>query len=142
MSGGQSAQSEALLQTKPSDLSGPSSRGAEGVIFPQPPRSKTPAIIYLGFQSIPEGREYALRVTDGVSSRLFHLLITHQAFLDHEARFQDGPDLCYGKLARDLDADPELAPSTARVELTVRELREYTTRERPTAVHKRRQPKP
>jgi len=104
-------------------------------------RSKTPTISYMGFRSTPEGREYALRVSDGVTPRIFLLMITHQAFADHEARYQDGPDLCFSKLSRDLLADPALVP-VARVEVTMQELRDYSTgRDRPASGPKRRQPR-
>ena len=99
--------------------------------------SKTPTISYLGFQATPEGREYRLRVTDGTEPRLFVMLISHQMFADHEARYQDGPDLCFSKLTRDLAVDPRLEP-LARVELTARELRDYGTARKPVPPVKRR----
>ena len=49
---------------------------------------------YVGFRSTTEGREYTMRVADGLSARDFVLLITHRAFADREARFQDAPDVC------------------------------------------------
>jgi hypothetical protein len=104
-------------------------------------RSKTPTICYLGFRATADGREYALRVTDGLEPRFFVLLITHEAFATHEARYQDAPDLCFSKLLRDLEADPDLVPAP-RLELTVRELREYSTaRDRRPPGPKRREPR-
>ena len=67
---------------------------------------RPPAVFYVGFETTREGREYTLRVSDGVAARLFVLLITHEAFASRAARFQDAPDLCFGKLQRELVADP------------------------------------
>lgn len=138
---GHGARSEEHLENKLPAASGPSSRAAEaGLIVPPVIRSKNPSICYLGFRSTTAGREYALSVSDGAKPRVFLLLITHQAFADHEARYQDGPDLCFTKLSHDIDADPELQPASC-VEISVRELREYSTRDRPAPGPKRRQPR-
>ena len=133
--------SEDILVTKQSDLARPSHRVDEASLVIPVVRSKTPTISYLGFRATADGREYALRVTDGVTPRFFVLLITHEAFATREARYQDAPDLCFSKLSRDLEADPNLVP-TPRLELTVRELREYgAARERPSPGPKRREPR-
>lgn len=139
---GHSARTEEHLENKLAAPSGPSTRAAEAGLVLDPPviRSKNPSICYLGFRSTSAGREYALRVSDGATPRVFLLLITHQAFADHEARYQDGPDLCFSKLSHDIDADPELQPAHC-VELSVRELREYSSRDRPSPGPKRRQPR-
>lgn len=42
-------------------------------------------------------------------------VIPHAAFAARRARFQDGPDLCFAKLQRDLAADPALAPRAALI---------------------------
>ena len=85
---------------------------------------KAPAVCYLGFRTTDDGREYTLRVTDGLERRLFVLLITREAFASREARFQDAPDLCFGKLQRELVADPGLLPGP-RLVLTTQDLLEY-----------------
>jgi hypothetical protein len=72
--------------------------------------SRPPIVRYMGFRSTTRGREYTMHVADGLSSREFVLLITHQAFAAREARFQDAPDVCSSKLRRALAADPDLAP--------------------------------
>lgn len=79
---------------------------------------------YLGFRTTADGREYWLRVSDGLEPRLFALLIGHEFFASREARFQDAPDLCFARLQRDLLANPGLLPG-ARVVLTAREILEY-----------------
>lgn len=79
---------------------------------------------YLGFRTTAEGREYSLRVSDGLAPRFFVLLITHEAFASREARFQDAPDLCFARLGRDLMADPGLLPGP-RLVLTAQEIFDY-----------------
>jgi len=49
---------------------------------------------------------------------------TREAFASREARFQDAPDLCFGKLQRELVADPGLLPGP-RLVLTTQDLLEY-----------------
>ncbi len=79
---------------------------------------------YVGFRSTSVGREYTMRVADGLSSREFVLLITHKAFAAREARFQDAPDVCSGKLRRALAADPDLLPG-ACMTVTAQDLVDY-----------------
>lgn len=103
-------------------------------------KARPPAVFYVGFETTREGREYTLRVSDGVAARLFVLLITHEAFASRAARFQDAPDLCFGKLQRELVADPDLLPGS-RLELTAQELLDYRAAgERRPPGRKRRQP--
>lgn len=86
--------------------------------------ARQPIVRYVGFRSTGEGREYTMRVADGLSSREFVLLITHRAFAAREARFQDAPDVCSGKLRRALAADPDLLPD-ARMAVTAQDLLDY-----------------
>jgi len=89
-----------------------------------PPASRNLIVRYGGFRATTRGREYTMHVADGQSSREFVLLITHQAFADHEARFQDAPDVCSGKLRRELAADPGLLPSECMA-VTTQDLADY-----------------
>ena len=86
--------------------------------------SRNVIVRYGGFRATARGREYTMHVADGVSSREFVLLITHQAFADHEARFQDAPDVCSSKLRRELAADPGLVPGDCMA-LTSQDLTDY-----------------
>lgn len=103
-------------------------------------RPKPPAIFYVGFQTTRDGREYTLRVSGGTAQRVFVMLIENEAFASRAARFQDAPDLCFGRLQRELLADPDLLPG-ARLVLTAQELLDYQIRgaKRPP-VRTRRQP--
>lgn len=87
-------------------------------------RPKPAALCYLGARTTGEGREYALRVSGAITPRVFRLLITHEAFASRLTRFQDAPDLCFGKLQRELAADPDLQSEEPLV-LTMQDLAEY-----------------
>lgn len=85
---------------------------------------KPPVVRYLGCRTTSEGREYSLRATDELETRLFVVLIAHEAFASWGARFQDGPDLCFAKLEHDLAVESDL-PAGSRLVVTSRDLIEY-----------------
>src|SRR5688572_11484878 len=87
-------------------------------------KAKPPAVFYLGFRTTPTGREYRLRVAAQPEPLHFVLFIPHAAFAAREARFQDAPDLCFAKLQRELEANPDLEPGS-RLVVTTQELAEY-----------------
>lgn len=97
-------------------------------------------IRYLGFRSTARGREYSLRVIDGLATRLFVLVITHEDFASQRARFQDAPDLCFTKLEHDLEENPGLVPEAASV-LTARDFLDYHRARVQPAGTKRRRPR-
>ena len=86
--------------------------------------SRNVIVRYGGFRATARGREYTMHVADGLSSREFVLLITHKSFADREARFQDAPDVCSGKLRRELAADPGLVPGECMT-VTAQDLADY-----------------
>ena len=93
---------------------------------PQSPPRRPLIVRYLGFHATAEGRAYTLEASGGESPRRFVLTIPHAAFLAHEARFQDAPDLCSRKLTRALECDPDLLPADFLV--TAEELTDYRIR--------------
>lgn len=101
---------------------------------------RSPIVRYLGFRTTAQGREYTLGVSDGLEWRQFVLLITHAAFAARDARFQDAPDLCSGKLRRELVAHPDLVPGPSFA-VTAQDLLEYReARDQRAPVNKRRRP--
>ena len=65
--------------------------------------------------------------------RVFVVLIPDEAFASHAVRFQDGPDLCFRRLQRDLTARPDL-PADRGMVLSDEEIREYRAgREQPAS---------
>lgn len=89
------------------------------------PKARRPTISYAGFATTREGREYSLRVSDGLQPRTFVMLIPHAAFAAREVRFQDAPDICFARLQRELVADPELLPDTTKLVLSAADLLDY-----------------
>jgi hypothetical protein len=102
--------------------------------------SRQAVVRYVSFRSTAKGREYTMRVSDVQSSRDYVLFISHQAFADRETRFQDAPDLCSGKLRRELAAHPDLLPD-AVIAVTPQDLIDYRDGH-PSATDKRPRAKP
>ena len=91
------------------------------------------AIQYLGFQNVGEWREYALQAGRGDEASRYTVSIELAAFSRKEALLQDGPDICYQKLLRELSAS-EL-PVSAGIAVTADDLANYR------AAHSRPEPK-
>lgn len=94
---------------------------------------------YVGFTSRESAREYTLRVKQAAGdSQDFKLLIPNEAFLSHRVRYQDGPEICFLKLQRELIACPGGLPQ-AKLSVTDADLEEY--RAAHTAKPQSRRPK-
>ena len=76
--------------------------------LPRPPaRPRAPAALhvvleYLGFRNTRGRREYLMRVQSGSEARNYTVWIAHTAFAMHKALLQDGPDISFQKLQREL----------------------------------------
>lgn len=57
---------------------------------------------YVGFHDAPGRREYVLLAQIGDRVRQYTLSIALEAFAERRALLQDGPDVCYQKLTREL----------------------------------------
>jgi hypothetical protein len=88
-----------------------------------PPTVRHLTLEYLGFRNARDRREYRLCARLGTESCEYTVWIANAAFTAGHALFQDGPDICYQKLRRQL-ADTELT-GTHTVEVTKSELLEY-----------------
>ena len=80
---------------------------------------------YVGFEVNDTTRTYMFNVTqpDG-DPRKFLVSISNRAFLAKRVRYQDGPEICFLKLERELLANGEAKTST-RMKVTDQELDEY-----------------
>ncbi len=77
-------------------------------------------ILYVGFDVAPTSRSYSFRVTDGAKeARNFTVKVLLNAFRGTQLKFQDGPELCHGRLKRELQA--ESVESPAKPNLSVEE---------------------
>jgi hypothetical protein len=83
-----------------------------------------PTVEYVGFHSTNERREYVLLLRSGAETREYTVGIAHTAFTSGMARYQDGPEISYLKLTRELlvSGDP---PAAADYTISESELTDY-----------------
>lgn len=84
---------------------------------------------YRGFRNVRDRREYRLRARLGTASCEYTVWIANAAFAAGQALLQDGPDICYQKLRRDL-VGVKLTDGQY-VEVTASELQRYRTEHLP-----------
>jgi hypothetical protein len=89
----------------------------------EPTALKGTVIQYQGFKNVNGRREYVLEVQRGDETRRYTIGIELAAFSRGQALLQDGPDICYQKLVREL-ADPE-RPRSEGIEVTEHDLAAY-----------------
>jgi hypothetical protein len=81
-----------------------------------------PSVEYVGFSSTTERREYRLRLRIADEIREYTVGIVLGAFTSGRARYQDGPEIAYLKLSRELlltgGAPAEEDFTVSEVELT------------------------
>jgi hypothetical protein len=68
------------------------------------------AVKYVGFRDVEGRREYELHVQRGDETRRYTLWIGLAAFSRAHVLLQDGPDICYQKLVRELAGAEEGRP--------------------------------
>jgi hypothetical protein len=78
---------------------------------------------YIGFADTLSRREYVLLARVGEETREYTVWIELAAFTKRKALRQDGPDICYQKLKRELAGSPPLAAS--RIGVTEGDLASY-----------------
>jgi hypothetical protein len=83
-------------------------------------------IEYVGFTTTAARRDYVLRSHIGPEVHEYTVGIALAAFTSGRARFQDGPEICYLKLMREITA-LEAAPIVDRYVITDAELADYVT---------------
>jgi hypothetical protein len=80
---------------------------------------------YVGFTAGDGRREYTLRVRDAAGEALdVTFWIPNEAFLSRRVRYQDGPEICFLKMQRQLLACPD-GSTPPSLEVTATELQEY-----------------
>ena len=98
----------------------------------------TRSVEYVGFKTIGDSRQYTLRARTADTSRDYTVNIPNSLFIAGRAKFQDGPELAYQKLQREMAAqDVELEGDTFTV--TEAEFEAFREAHRPHA-RPRRQP--
>jgi hypothetical protein len=86
-----------------------------------------PTVEYVSFRSGAERREYLLRSHVGPEIHEHTIGIAHAAFVTGRIRFQDGPEICYLKLMRELEAAADNIPPADSFIITDAELVDYVT---------------
>jgi hypothetical protein len=97
---------------------------------------------YVGFTTRGAAREYTLRVRPAAGEpHNFTLAIQNEAFLARRVRYQDGPDVCFLKLQRELAACADGFPAS-RLSVSDAELEEYRSAHTPKPPQRRPKPAP
>ena len=94
-------------------------------------------IEYLEFRAGEAAREYRLRVRCGSEARGVTVAIPNEAFLSGRARYQDGPDICFLKIQRELAAQEEGVLLARDHQMTDQELEEYKVSHTPKSPRRR-----
>ena len=79
---------------------------------------------YLGFQAKSLVREYTFTVRQAGNEREFTLNIANEAFVSHQARYQDAPAICLLRLNAELAAHSN-HPADTQFAITASELDNY-----------------
>ena len=75
-----------------------------------------PQIEYVGFISRDVGREYTLRVRNMSEAEVtFTRVILEADFVSRRARYQDGPEICFLMLQKELAGTEDLPPLRSTV---------------------------
>ena len=83
-----------------------------------------PSVEYVGFQNTELRREYRLRLRAGDEIREYIVGIALAAFAGGRVRYQDGPEISFLKLSRELEAGG-VAPSDPDYTVSEDELAAY-----------------
>jgi hypothetical protein len=97
----------------------------------------TTSVEYVGFKTTADSRQYTLRTRTAEASRAYTVSIPNSLFIAGRAKFQDGPELAYQKLQREMARDTDLEGDTFTV--TEAEFEAFREAHRPHA-RPRRQP--
>lgn len=81
---------------------------------------------YLGFKSNKSTREYTLRVRRvDDDDKDFTVVIDNNAFRDNRVRYQDGPEICFAKLQRELSSCADGSFPASKLKVSDAELDAY-----------------
>jgi hypothetical protein len=99
-----------------------------------------PHVEYVGFKAREAAREYTLRVKQAGGSDDFTLSIPNEAFISRRVRYQDGPDICFLRLQRELAALGGALPASTHLAITDEEIEEYRVAHAPKPPTRRAKP--
>jgi hypothetical protein len=84
------------------------------------------SVEYLGFRTTAERREYLLQCRTGPEIHPYTVGIPHSAFAGGRLKFQDGPEISFLKLQKELEASAD-RPAGPDFTITDAELADYRT---------------
>ncbi len=89
-------------------------------------------IQYVGFNVAAASRTYNFRVIDpAVEARQFTVQIQSEVFRSTLLKFQDGPDICFARLKRELEGETQESRAQAHLRIEGQEIQEYVQRRYP-----------
>ncbi len=89
-------------------------------------------IQYLGFDVAGSSRTYAFHVIEApYEARDFTVRVESEAFRPDCLKFQDGPDICYARLAQVLRGQTPESRSEANLNIGERDIRDYMEQHHP-----------
>lgn len=91
---------------------------------------------YVGFTASGAARKYQLRVRQAGDFHDFTLAIPNEAFLARRVRYQDGPEICFLKLQREVVACAGGLPAP-HLDVTDADLEEYRVAHTPKPAQRR-----
>ena len=91
-------------------------------------------IQYVGFNVVASSRIYNYDVLDTKEKREFSVRVQSEAFRPSGLKLQDGPDICFDRLKRELGAETEKSRAEAELSIAERDIDEYLERHYPRQV--------
>lgn len=89
-------------------------------------------IQYVGFRVAVASRNYAFCVNDpATEARHFTVKIQSEVFRSTPLKFQDGPDICFARLRRELERETQESPADPHLRIEDQDVLEYLERHRP-----------
>ncbi len=89
-------------------------------------------IQYLGFIVAATSRTYNFRVIDAPDeTREFTLKVQSEVFRSTPLKFQDGPDICFARLKRELDGETQESRAEPNLDIGEQDIEEYLQRHYP-----------
>lgn len=86
-------------------------------------------IQYVGFIVAATSRIYSFRVIDAPEeTREFTLKVKSEAFRSTPLKFQDGPDICFARLKRELEGETQESPAELNLDIGEQDIQEYLER--------------
>jgi hypothetical protein len=86
----------------------------------------------MGFNVAATSRTYNFRVSDALgATRDFSVRILLASFRNSPLKFQDGPELCHGRLKQALEAETPDSPLKLNLNIELRDTEEYLRRRYP-----------